>query len=58
MITYQKLNSNDYDYFVELIYLFEDGFVQADLVDDYALDFYRSTGGMGGDVVHFSYPLN
>jgi ribosomal protein S18 acetylase RimI-like enzyme len=36
----------------------EEVFVQADLVDDYALDFYRSTGGIQEDVVHFSYPLN
>ncbi|RZL40910.1 MAG: GNAT family N-acetyltransferase [Pedobacter sp.] len=33
-------------------------FVQADEVDDYALDFYRSTGGSAEKVVHFSYPLN
>lgn len=36
----------------------EEVFVQADLVDDYALDFYRSTGGIPEDVVHFTYPLN
>lgn len=35
----------------------EEVFVQADLVDDYALDFYRATGGMAEDVVHFTYPL-
>lgn len=33
-------------------------FVQADEVDDYALDFYRSTGARGEKVVHFYYPLN
>ncbi|TGL65290.1 GNAT family N-acetyltransferase [Leptospira jelokensis] len=35
----------------------EEVFVQADLADDYALDFYRSTGGRAEDVVHFYYPL-
>lgn len=35
----------------------EEVFVQADLVDDYALDFYKSTGGRAEDVVHFYYPL-
>ena len=33
-------------------------FVQADEADDYALDFYRSTGGIAQKVVHFVYPLN
>ncbi|PJZ38422.1 AAC(3)-I family aminoglycoside 3-N-acetyltransferase [Leptospira levettii] len=36
----------------------EEVFVQADLADDYALDFYKSTGGRAEDVVHFYYPLN
>lgn len=36
----------------------EEVFVQADMVDDYALEFYRSTGGSPEDVVHFTYPLN
>jgi ribosomal protein S18 acetylase RimI-like enzyme len=36
----------------------EEVFVQADRVDDYALDFYSSTGAVGEDVVHFYYPLN
>ncbi len=36
----------------------EEVFVQADEVDDYALDFYRSTGGLAEKVVHFTYPLN
>lgn len=35
----------------------EEVFVQADVADDYALDFYRSTGARGEDVVHFYYPL-
>ncbi|MBB5437978.1 ribosomal protein S18 acetylase RimI-like enzyme [Pedobacter sp. AK017] len=35
----------------------EEVFVQADVADDYALDFYRSTGATGEDVVHFYYPL-
>jgi ribosomal protein S18 acetylase RimI-like enzyme len=32
-------------------------FVQADKIDDYALDFYRSTGATEEEVVHFYYPL-
>jgi len=36
----------------------EEVFVQADEVDDYALEFYRSTGAISKDVVHFYYPLN
>ncbi len=36
----------------------EEVFVQADVVDDYAIDFYKSTGGCPEDVVHFYYPLN
>jgi aminoglycoside 3-N-acetyltransferase I len=32
-------------------------FVQADLEDRHALDFYRATGGIAESVVHFSYPL-
>ncbi|TGL44442.1 GNAT family N-acetyltransferase [Leptospira perdikensis] len=36
----------------------EEVFVQADLVDDYALDFYRSTGARAEDVVHFYYPMD
>lgn len=36
----------------------EEVFVQADVVDDYALEFYKSTGGHPEDVVHFTYPLN
>ncbi|MGF1637446.1 MAG: GNAT family N-acetyltransferase [Cyclobacteriaceae bacterium] len=35
----------------------EEVFVQADKVDDYALDFYRSTGAIEEDVSHFYYPL-
>jgi aminoglycoside 3-N-acetyltransferase I len=37
---------------------FEEVFVQADKVDEYALEFYRSTGGREEQVVHFSYLLN
>ncbi|WP_018476242.1 GNAT family N-acetyltransferase [Pontibacter roseus] len=37
---------------------FEEVFVQADKVDDYALDFYRSTGATEEQVVHFYYPLH
>ncbi len=36
----------------------EEVFVQADKIDDYALDFYRSTGAREEEVVHFYYPLN
>ncbi|TGK50533.1 GNAT family N-acetyltransferase [Leptospira kanakyensis] len=36
----------------------EEVFVQADLVDDYALDFYRATGGLPEEVIHFTYPLS
>jgi ribosomal protein S18 acetylase RimI-like enzyme len=32
-------------------------FVQADLEDRHALDFYRATGGIAENVVHFSYEL-
>ena len=32
-------------------------FVQADLEDRHALDFYRATGGIAESVVHFSYEL-
>lgn len=35
----------------------EEVFVQADEADDYALDFYRSTGAAEEKVVHFYYPL-
>jgi ribosomal protein S18 acetylase RimI-like enzyme len=32
-------------------------FVQADLEDRHALDFYRKTGGLPENVIHFSYAL-
>ena len=32
-------------------------FVQADLEDRHALDFYQATGGIAESVVHFSYEL-
>jgi len=35
----------------------EEVFVQADLEDDHAIEFYRSTGGMAENVIHFGYPL-
>lgn len=35
----------------------EEVFVQADMVDDHAIEFYRSTGGITEEVVHFNYPL-
>jgi aminoglycoside 3-N-acetyltransferase I len=36
---------------------FEEVFVQADKVDDHAIEFYRSTGATEEQVVHFYYPL-
>ncbi len=33
-------------------------FVQADLEDSHAIEFYRSTGGIEEKVVHFSYRMN
>jgi ribosomal protein S18 acetylase RimI-like enzyme len=33
-------------------------FVQADLEDQHALDFYRATGGIAENVIHFSYALS
>ncbi len=36
----------------------EEVFVQADLVDEHAVDFYRSTGATAEKVIHFYYPLN
>ena len=36
----------------------EEVFVQADVEDDYAIEFYQSTGGTPEKVIHFSYPLN
>lgn len=32
-------------------------FVQADLADEHAIDFYRATGGVPENVIHFSYNL-
>ena len=32
-------------------------FVQADLEDQHAIDFYRATGGQSENVIHFSYVL-
>ena len=32
--------------------------VQADIADDYAIDFYRSTGAKSENVIHFEYLLN
>ncbi len=36
---------------------FKEVFVQADLVDTHAVDFYRATGGTPESVIHFYYPL-
>jgi ribosomal protein S18 acetylase RimI-like enzyme len=35
----------------------EEIFVQADLEDAHAIDFYHTTGGKAADVIHFSYPI-
>lgn len=32
--------------------------VQADVADDYAIKFYRSTGGKPEEVIHFDYQIN
>jgi aminoglycoside 3-N-acetyltransferase I len=36
----------------------EEVFVQADRVDDYAVNFYRKTAAIEENVVHFYYPLD
>jgi ribosomal protein S18 acetylase RimI-like enzyme len=36
----------------------EEVFVQADQVDQHAIEFYQATGGIAEQVVHFYYPLN
>jgi aminoglycoside 3-N-acetyltransferase I len=36
----------------------EEVFVQADEIDEHALEFYHSTGGVPEKVVHYTYPLN
>lgn len=36
----------------------EEVFVQADVVDQHAVDFYAATGGIPENVIHFYYPLN
>jgi aminoglycoside 3-N-acetyltransferase I len=35
----------------------EAAMVQADIVDDHAIEFYRSTGAKGENVIHFDYQL-
>jgi GNAT superfamily N-acetyltransferase len=37
---------------------YEEVFVQADQVDQHAIEFYQATGGIAEQVVHFYYPLN
>jgi aminoglycoside 3-N-acetyltransferase I len=32
-------------------------FVQADIEDQHALDFYQSTGGQASEVIHYTYPI-
>lgn len=36
---------------------YKEVFVQADLEDQHAIDFYKKTGGILEDVIHFSYQL-
>lgn len=36
---------------------YKEVFVQADLVDQHAMDFYQATGGQAERVVHYSYSL-
>lgn len=36
---------------------YEEVFVQADKIDEHAIEFYRSSGGIREEVVHFNYPL-
>lgn len=36
---------------------FKEVFVQADLADNHALEFYRRIGGNAESVVHFNYPI-
>jgi len=36
---------------------FEEVFLQADKVDDYAIDFYRSIGGVESETINFSFML-
>ncbi|WP_142683480.1 GNAT family N-acetyltransferase [Chitinophaga polysaccharea] len=36
---------------------YEEVFVQADVEDQYAVDFYRATGGFEEQTMSFSYPL-
>ncbi len=36
---------------------YEEVFVQADRVDDHAIEFYKKTNGILNDVIHFDYPL-
>ncbi|MEO8569561.1 MAG: GNAT family N-acetyltransferase [Ginsengibacter sp.] len=36
----------------------EEIFVQADAIDDHAIEFYHSTGATAEKVIHFYYPLN
>jgi ribosomal protein S18 acetylase RimI-like enzyme len=36
----------------------EEVFVQADAADQHAIEFYRATGGIAEQVVHFYYPLD
>ena len=36
---------------------FKEIFVQADIEDQHAIDFYKATGGSAAEVIHFSYSL-
>ncbi|WP_375562657.1 GNAT family N-acetyltransferase [Bernardetia sp. OM2101] len=50
-----KLMENIKEYSKNLGY--KELFVQADLEDNHAIDFYKKTGGKAADVIHFSYEL-
>ncbi|WP_338814270.1 GNAT family N-acetyltransferase [Bernardetia sp. Wsw4-3y2] len=50
-----KLMENLKEYSKNLGY--KELFVQADLEDEHAIDFYKKTGGKAADVIHFSYEL-
>ena len=52
----KQLMQTTIDYYRQSGY--EEVFVQAELADDYALDFYRATGANELPMVHFNYLLN
>jgi aminoglycoside 3-N-acetyltransferase I len=48
---------NDLNSFCKLSNI-EEVFIQAEIEDDYAIDFYRLTGGQESNIINFSYKLN